>query len=321
VKIFYLGDPNSEGEVRSVMDALPRGQELTIVDKGRPVEGQISEAEIVIEDGSFKITRQVVDAAKKAKLFQRYGTGMDHADVGYILSKGILLANSTGPFIGVALAEQALLLMLSLARQTPRWHENIERRAIGIPTGENLEGKTLGIVGIGASGSELAKRARALGMRLLAVDVRMIDQARVNELGLEFFGGLDSLDTLLRQSDYVSIHVPLTPQTQNMFGAEEFAKMKDGARLINIARGGIVVESALMDALRSQKLAGAGLDVFPDEPIDPHHPILAMKNVVISPHVAGMTVEIVRKRGEIVGENVQRYIDGRPLLCQITKAD
>jgi phosphoglycerate dehydrogenase-like enzyme len=267
------------------------------------------------------VTKEVVDAAKRVRFIQRYGVGMDHMDVRYVLGKGILLANTPGPASSVALAEHAVLLMLSLAKQVPDWENVIESEQTSIPFGNELRGKSLGLVGLGASGSDLAKLGNAFGMTVRAVDIRTIEPAKVKELGVDFFGTLDSLDYILKESDYISIHVPLTSKTKGMIGRREFGLMKDKARLINVARGPIVDEDALMDSLSSGRIAGAGLDVFPQEPIAHDHPILKMKNVVFSPHIAGATLESIARRADMVGENIKRYLSERPLLYRITDVD
>ncbi len=321
VKIFYLGNPNLQPWYDKAIDALPKNQDVAAYQKNKPLEDQIKDAEIIVEDGSTRITKQVVDHAKKVRFIQRYGTGMDHMDVNYVISKGIVVSNTPGQFSGVALAEHAILLMLGLAKRLPDWNETIQSRVIAVPCGDELHGRTLGIVGLGASGEHLAKLAKAFGMRVLAMDIRKMKPDKRKELGLDLFGGLESLDKILKESDYVSIHVPLTGRTRGMIGKREFGLMKKSARIINVARGPIIDEEALVDSLRSGRIAGAGLDVFPNEPIDPNHPILKMRNVLFSPHLAGVTVETAERRARVVGENVSKVIKGMTPLYQIAAAD
>lgn len=321
VRIFYMGKTDFEPWFSKVMDALPKDQEIVLYDRSRPLADQIAGSEVVVEDGGILITKEVVDTMKGTKFIMRYGTGMDHMDVKYVLSKGIVVANTPGPFSAIALAEHAILLMLSLAKQTNTWRGNIQKRVGSQPTGDELHGRTLAIVGMGASGAELAYLGKGFKMRMLAVDVRPLDEAKVKELGLEFFGGLESLDRILREADYVSIHVPLTSKTKGMIGRRELSLLKRSARLINVARGSIVDEQALLDALQSGRLAGAGLDVTEDEPIDPNHPLLKLENVVFSPHTAGVTIETAERRSRVVGENVARWVKGQPILYQITSAE
>jgi len=321
VVIFYMGRTDFEPWFSKVMNALPKDQKIVLYDRTRPLEDQVKRAEVVVEDGGILITKDLVDKMKDTKFIMRYGTGMDHMDLAYVIRKGIVVANTPGPFSAIALAEHAVLLMLSLAKKTNSWRGNIQSRISSAPIGDELNGRTLGIVGIGASGTELARLGRGFRMRMLGVDVLPIDDSRVRELGLEFFGGLDSLERIMKEADYLSIHVPLTSKTRGMIGKHELSLMKKSARLINVARGAIVDEQALLDALRSGQIAGAGLDVTDDEPIDPNHPFLKMDNVIFSPHVAGVTVETADRRAKVVGENVQRYVRGQPILYQITSAE
>lgn len=316
-RIFYTVRTTSDPWHSKVLEYLPKGNELIYYSRDRPYEEQVGEAEIVIDDGTVQIDKKVVDSMKHVRFIQRYGTGMDHIDIGYVLKRGIILSNTPGQFSGFALAEHAILLMLSLAKQTREWVPMIERRASG-PTGDELRGKTIGLVGLGASGGELAKRAKALEMRVLAVDLRPLEPSRLEELGVDFFGGPESLEGILAESDYVSIHVPLTKTTRGMIGRKELARMKRSARLINVARGPIVDEAALIEALRAGTIAGAGLDVVENEPLDPQSPLMQMPNVVVSPHIAGTTVETADRRARVVGENVSRYLRGLPPLYQVT---
>jgi D-3-phosphoglycerate dehydrogenase len=319
-KIFYLGNRNMQPWYDTLIEQLPRG-DVTTYEKSRPLAEQIESAELIVEDGSTRITKDVVDGAKSVRFIQRYGTGMDHMDVPYVLSKGIIVANTPGQFSGIALGEHAILLMLSLAKRTSEWDESVQKRAIAVPCGDELQGKVLGILGLGASGSHLAKLARAFGMRVLALDVRPLPPAMVNELGLSFFGGLDSMDRVLAESDYFSVHVPLTGKTRGMIGKHEFGMMKRDSRIINVARGPIIDEGALIEALRAGRIAAAGLDVSSAEPIDTENPLLKMKNVVFSPHVAGCTVETAKRRAAVVGENVSRFNRGLEPLYRITQPD
>ena len=180
VRIFYMGRTDFEPWFSKVMNALPKDQEIVLYDRTRPLEDQIGGAEIVVEDGGILITKEVVDMMKGTKFIMRYGTGMDHMDLQYVLGKGIVVANTPGPFSAIALAEHAVLLMLSLAKKTNSWSRNIQNRIGSAPIGDELNGRTLAIVGMGASGVELARLGKGFRMRMLAADVRPIDEARVN---------------------------------------------------------------------------------------------------------------------------------------------
>jgi phosphoglycerate dehydrogenase-like enzyme len=183
---------------------------------------------------------------------------------------------------------------------------------------EELQGKTLGLLGFGGSARELAKRAWAMGMRILAIDVVGVPQEVQKEYHLDFFGDPTELGRLLRESDYLSVHIPLTAKTHNLISRESFRQMKPTAVLINAARGEIVDETALIDALQTGRIRGAGLDVFTQEPLDTNHPLLCMENVIATPHLAGATRGTSRRRGQAAAENVFRVAQGLLLLYLVT---
>ena len=266
-------------------------------------------------------TRALIDAALAARvrLWQVLGTGVDHVDVAYFLEKGLALANTPGPFSAVALAEHAMFLMLYFAKRFDEHVRNLRSSVFYLPLSEELAGKTLGLVGLGASGQALAARSKAMGMRIVAVDAAEIPQKKLDELGVEVFVGPSDLKTVLEQGDYVSLHVPLTSKTRHMIDRRALAAMKPTAVLINVARGEIADEAALVEALESGGIRGAGLDVFAEEPLPADHPLLQLPNVVATPHTAGQTYGTSRRRGEACAENVERIAQGLDPLYQITE--
>jgi phosphoglycerate dehydrogenase-like enzyme len=183
---------------------------------------------------------------------------------------------------------------------------------------DELPGQTLGVVGLGASGRELARRASALEMRVVAVDPVEVATEVLAASGVEWCGGTDRLASLLRESDYVSLHVPLNARTRHLLDAQLLLLMKPSAVLINVARGGLVDEAALLDMLRSGRLRGAGLDVFTQEPLAADSPFLALDNVIATPHVAGVTRGTSQRRAEACVENVDRIAQGLEPLYEIT---
>jgi phosphoglycerate dehydrogenase-like enzyme len=185
------------------------------------------------------------------------------------------------------------------------------------PVNDELGGLLLGIVGLGASGRELAVRARALGMRIQAVDVAPVPEEVLAELGVERFTGLEGLDELLASSDYVSLHVPLTDDTRHLIDERRLRLLKPTAALVNVARGRIVDEDALADALRERRIRGAGIDVFGQEPLEPDNPLLQLDNVVATPHTAGVTRGTSRRRSAVCVENAQRVLRGEEPLYMI----
>ncbi len=301
--------------------AVDERHEVCLYDPAKPMAEQFEGAEVVVDQGGSVGTRALIDAALSArvKLWQVLGTGVDHVDVAYFLEKGLALANTPGPFSAVALAEHAMFLMLYFAKRFDEHVRNLRSEVFYLPLSEELAGKTLGLVGLGASGQALAARAKAMGMRIAAVDAVEIPPERLDELGVEVFVDPSELETVLAQADYVSLHVPLTSKTRHMIDKRALAAMKPTAVLINVARGEIADEAALVEALHSGRIKGAGLDVFAEEPLPADHPFLQMPNVVATPHTAGQTYGTSRRRGEACAENVERIAQGLDPLYQITE--
>ena len=302
---------------RDVIEAVGDRHDLAVLDPGRPLEEQFAGVEAVIDQGGSVSTRAMMDAAVSARLWQVLGTGFDHFDLEYVKSKGIPAANCPGPFSGTALAEMAMMFILMLARRYRESDRLFREGTFYQPLSHELEGRTLGIIGFGASGQELARRARPFGLRVLGLDVRPIEAEVLDELGAEFVLGDDRLDEVVAASDYLALHLPLNDSTRHLIDARRLALMKPSACLINVARGALVDEEALSEALLEGRLGGAGLDVFGKEPPDPADPVYALPNVVVTTHIAGATVETSRKRAACAAENVDRVAAGLEPLYRI----
>jgi phosphoglycerate dehydrogenase-like enzyme len=277
----YPGFPRSRSALRERFLGTPL--RLVEADPGRPLEEQVANASALIPSMG-RVTAAVIAAAPRLRLVVQFGAGLEGVDRGAAAARGIAVRNVPG-VNAQAVGELALFLMLALARRLPRHGRSFEGRVVGDPVGTELRGKTLGIVGLGASGKALATAARGLGMDVIAVRA----SGKPDPLA-SWVGGPDDLDRLLGRSDFVSLHVPSTPQTRGMMDAARFARMKPSAFLINVGRGDLVVRDALVDALHSG-LAGAGLDVYWQEPPDPADPLFRLDNVVATPHVGGATEE------------------------------
>lgn len=265
------------------------------------VKSTIKDYECVVVRSATKITKDVIDAAPNLKLIIRGGVGVDNIDVSYAKSKGIEVKN-TPEASSRSVAELALGQMFSVYRHiaTSTWRmrrgddfKNVKKEH----EGRELAGKTLGIIGIGRIGKELAKMAVALGMNVLACDPVVQDPGIS---GVKMV----SLDELLRNSDIVSVHVPKVDKP--VLGKEEFAKMKDGAVVVNTARGGVVDEDALIEALNSGKLYGAGIDVFVGEPL-PKPELINHPKVSVTPHLGASTHEAQDKIGAEVVAIVKEF--------------
>lgn len=307
---------------RDFLEAVGGSFSVALYDPGQPLADQLHQVRVVVDQGGWG-THAMVDAAKAAgvELWQVIGTGLDHLDVKYILEKGIGLANTPGIFSGIALAEHALFFMLCFAKNLHQSVENIRSGVFFHPTNEELQDKTLGLVGFGASARELAKRAGALGMRVLAMDAVEVPQSVLVEYHVEFLGGPQVLGKVLAEADYVSLHCPLTSKTRHLIDETAFGLMKPTAVLVNVARGEIVDEKALVHALEAGKIRGAGLDTFTHEPLDPSHPLLHMKNVIATPHIAGGTTATLQRRTRAAAQNVSRIAKGLPPLYQVTAVE
>ncbi len=265
----------------------------------------VGEFDALVVRSRTKVTEEVLEAGKRLKTIARAGVGLDNIDLKAAERIGIEVVNSPEAPSN-AVAELVLGLMFSLARSIPQADQSMKRGEWikGRFTGMELNGRSLGIIGFGRIGYQLARKARALGMRVLAYNV-IIERLMktMDEVGAEAV----ELMELLRSSDYVSVHVPLLPETRHMIGAEEISAMKDGAYLINAARGGVIDDEALRKALVSGKLAGAALDVYEEEP--PRDiSLTGLQNVVSLPHIGAATVEAQKANSTVVAEKLIKIL-------------
>ena len=301
-----------------VVAAIGSRHNLHILDYDQPIAPWFEEVDVVIDHGGSAGTREMADlAAGKVRLWQILGTGLDHFDMDYWRSKKIPVANCPGPFSAVALAECSMMFILMLARQYPMTQTNLKAGEMYRPTGLELQGLKLGIVGFGASGMELARRARPFGIRISAIDIRDVGEDEVHEFGLEFVGKPEELDKVLAESDIVSLHLHLNDETRHTINARRLGLMKSTAFLINVARGALVDEAALEKALAEGQIGGAGLDAFSQEPPDLTSRIFSLPNVIATPHVSGNTDGTSRKRAQAAAENVDRIAAGLEPLYRV----
>lgn len=268
--------------------------------------GIIGEYDGLIVRSGTKVTADVLDAGTKLKVVGRAGMGVDNIDVPTATKRGIVVMNTPGAN-SVATAELALGLMLAVARNIPQSHASLgtgEWRRSEF-TGQQLLGKTLGIVGFGRIGRLVAQRAKAFGMDILAYDPYVSE-----EIGREQGVSLVELEDLLRGSDYITLHTAFSPESAQMINAESIAMMKDGAVLINDARGKLVNEADLAEALKSGKLKGAGIDVYSSEPPAADNPLIGLPNVVHTPHLGASTKEAEREVGIQIVKQVVAALRG-----------
>ncbi len=250
------------------------------------------------------IDAPLIDRAERLKVIGRAGVGIDNVDVDAATRRGIVVANAPESTV-VSAAEHAIALMLALARNIPQAHSALKEGRWERPrfAGIELAGKTLGVLGLGRIGREVARRALGLGMRVIAYDP-FVALERFRELGVE----PATLDEVYAAADVITLHLPLTDETRGLLGAEAIARMRDGVRIVNAARGELVDEDALADGIRAGKVAGAALDVFGTEPYS--GPLLQLDQVVVTPHLAASTAEAQDRAGVIIAEQVVSALEG-----------
>ncbi|MDQ1741269.1 MAG: D-3-phosphoglycerate dehydrogenase / 2-oxoglutarate reductase, partial [Pseudonocardiales bacterium] len=261
---------------------------------------------IVIRSAT-KLTPELIERATRMRVIGRAGVGVDNVDIPAATKRGIIVANAPQSNV-IAAAEHTVALMLALARNIPQAHSSLtagkwERSKFG---GVEVYEKTLGVLGFGRIGQLVAARAQAFGMRVLAFDP-FVSSDRFRELGVE---KAESSADVYRESDFITIHLPKTAETRGWLDAEAFAQMKDGVRVINCARGELLVDAALKDALDSGKVAGAALDVFPAEPITDYPLFDGYPNVVVTPHLGASTTEAQDRAGVQTAEQVVAALTG-----------
>lgn len=281
-------------------------------DTTRPLALQIADAEVLLVR-DIPITREVIDAAPGLKLIQRPGDHLPSIDLAYAAAKGVPVSRfpsrvQAAPARDVA--EHAFYLLLALAKQQGLARHSVKTRRIGLPKTVSVHGKTLGLIGLGNTGEALARLAVPFGLRVIAVK-RSADDALARHLGLEWLGTMERLPELLSQSDFVSLHLPQNASTVDFIAARELAQMKQGAFLINISRAPMLNKRALLDALQSGHLGGAGVDVWWDEPANPADPLLALPQLIVTPHIAGDTREVEQRLAELTAENIRRIARGK----------
>lgn len=265
----------------------------------------VADAVAMVVRSETKVTQKVLEAAAKLRVVGRAGVGVDNVDVAAATQRGVVVMNTPAGNT-ITTAELTFTMLLSLARKVPQAHGTMvagkwDRKQF---QGVELAGKTLGILGMGRIGTEVAKRAIAFGMRVIGYDP-FLTEARAKALGIEL---ASELDAVYRESDFITVHMPVTEQTKNMLNTAAFAKMKPGVRIVNCARGEIIVENDLIAALDSGKVAAAALDVFIVEPLAADHPFRKHPNLILTPHLGASSEEAQEKCGIEVAEVITGYL-------------
>jgi D-3-phosphoglycerate dehydrogenase len=304
---ILIAEPLAEGAA-SLFRSEP-GWEV-VVSNPKEFLSHLLDTEALVVRGAVKVTKEVLAQAAKLRVVGRAGVGYDNIDVDAATERGVLVMNTPGGN-AVSVAEHTLALMLSLARSVPQASVSTksgkwEKKKF---LGNELRGKTLGVLGLGSIGREVVIRARAFEMKIMGTDP-YVSSRIAEDLGVQ----LVDLNTLLERSDYLTLHVGLTPETRGLLNKEAFARMKDGVRLINCARGELIDTQALNEALASGKVAGAGLDVFGKEPPESEDPLLKADTLVATPHIGGSTEEAQEIVGIRIAEQMVEYLKNGVVL-------
>ncbi len=263
---------------------------------------------LMIRSGT-QVTSEVIDAGAKLRIIGRAGVGVDNVDVQAATKRGVIVVNSPGGNT-IAAAEHALALLLSLSRNIPQAHSSTFSGAWDRKNfvGHELHKKILGVVGLGKIGSHVSKVANAMGMKVIAFDP-FVSAERALQMQVK----LSSIEQLFKQADYISLHLPRTPETENLVDLKLLSTMKSNAKLVNCARGGIIDEPALAEALNSGLISGAALDVFAEEPLNSESPLLKVKNgLILTPHLGASTVEAQQNVAIDVAEQIRDVLLGLP---------
>ncbi len=306
--ILLITDPLSEEGMRPLREAS--GVELDVRTGLTTAEllDAVKTADALLVRSGTRVTRQVIEAAENLKIIGRAGVGVDNIDLEAATERGIIVVNAPDGNTNSA-AEHTVAMMAALARNIPQARQSLlegrwDRKAfIGI----ELKNKTLGVVGLGRIGAEVARRAKGQRMNVIACDPFLTEE-RAKEMGIT----AGTFDEVIRAADFITVHTPLMDETRHLINAEAFAKMKNGVRIVNCARGGIINEDALFNAIESGKVAGAALDVFEEEPFTGHR-LLTLPQVIATPHLGASTIEAQESVAIDVGRDVLRFLNGEPV--------
>jgi len=290
-------------------EMLPTGFELVVAEAPSPAfSDAMAEAEYLVGFVDRLVDDELYRTSPHLKLIQLLSAGYDRADIAAARKAGIPIANNGGAN-SVAVSEHAVMLMLAVSRGLVRQHASVVAgnwRGNDAPELYELRDKTLGIVGFGAIGKKTARLAKAFGMRVVYFDVMRLSEADEDALGVRF----RLLRELVREADVISLHMPLNDATHHIIGKPELDEMKPTAIIVNTGRGPLIDEAALVEALSTGGIAGAGLDVFDPEPPEADNPLFALSNVILTPHVAGPTLDSNAARVRNAFDNVQRVARG-----------
>jgi phosphoglycerate dehydrogenase-like enzyme len=299
-----------EARVRQV---APDAQ-IVMVPAGGDVSPHMPQAEVFFPLSGSTVTPEVITAAKNLKWLQLASAGVEHAMMPELVESDIVVTNAAGVY-GIPIAEHVIGMMLALTRRIPAMVRQQDAREWKETSGTELYEGTVLVLGLGGIGREVARRCRGMGMRVLATRRRPENP----DPDAEHVYGHDELDAALPQADWLIVCAPATPETRSIIGQRQLDLMKPGARIVNIARGSLIDEQALIEALRDGRLAGAALDVFEEEPLPAESPLWSLPNVLVSPHTSGSSPRSVERAQNLFLENLRRYQADEDLLNVVDK--
>ena len=304
----------------AAQEITPSGFELAVVAaRSQEYKDALKDSSYLVGFVDSLVDDELFETGPNLKLIQLLSAGYDRADIEAARKAGVPIANNGGAN-SVAVSEHAVLLMLAVSRQLVRQHTSVAAgnwRGNETPRVHELRNKTLGIVGLGTIGKKTARLAAAFGMNIIYYDIARLAEHEEDAIGVRF----RLLKELLRESDLISLHTPLNDTTRHLIDAEELSLMKESAILVNTARGPVINEAALFDALTEGKILAAGLDVFDQEPPQPDNPLFKLDNVILSAHLAGPTFESNIARVRNAFDNVQRVARGEEPLWVIPELE
>ncbi|HEU5141002.1 MAG TPA: phosphoglycerate dehydrogenase [Bacillales bacterium] len=304
---ILVSDPLSKQGIQSLLDA----KDVQVDEKTNLSEAELLEVinkyDALLVRSQTKVTEAVLEASERLKVIGRAGVGVDNIDLDAASKKGVIVVNAPDGNT-ISAAEHTFAMMMATARRIPQAYQSLtggqwERKAF---RGVELNGKTLGVIGLGRIGVEVAKRAKAFRMKITAYDP-FLSEERAKKLGVE----KATVDEVVAKADFLTVHTPLTKETHHLIGQDQFEKMKPGLRIVNCARGGIIDEEALYQAIQNGKIAGAALDVFESEP-PTENPLISLPEVVVTPHLGASTAEAQENVAIDVSEEVLRVLRGEP---------
>lgn len=308
----------ADGVSKQGIDILSKEFEVVVKDKLSAEEllEIIPQFDGLIVRSATKVTREVLAVAHKLKVVGRAGVGVDNIDITAATEKGVIVLNAPEGNT-IAATEHTMAMMLAMSRNIPIANETMQKGEWNRKKymGVELRGKTLGVIGLGRIGSGVAKRALAFDMNVIGYDP-YVNEERAKNMGIE----VTTLDNIYEKADFITVHMPLTPETKSMINKDTMAKMKKGVRLVNCARGGIINEADLAEAVKNGIVAGAAIDVFESEPLEENHPLLGLPNVVLTPHLGASTVEAQVGVAVDVAHGVVAALHGEPVSTAVNMA-